>query len=111
MRKRVMVDDGDRVQAFARCQVIARPQSAVDEHDGRVGILGEAVDDLQRRVEQFDQVTIFRPDDGASGHELDRFVEVFGKQSVQPPPGGDGVGVGVVVRDDPESGIRGENFE
>lgn len=106
-----MVDDGDRVQAFSRGQVIARPQPAVDEHDRRVGIFGETVDDLQRRVEQLDQVAIFRPDDGASRHELDRLVEVLGKQPVQPPPGSDGVGVGVVVRDDPESGIRGENFE
>jgi hypothetical protein len=71
----------------------------------------QPIDDLQRRIEQLDQVPIFGPDDGASGHELDRLVEVLGKQPVQPPAGGNGVGVGVVVRDDPESGIRGENFE
>ncbi len=72
-----MVDDGHRPQAITRGQVIARAQSAVDKHCGRLRILGQAIDDSQRRTQEFDQVPILSPNDGASGHEFDGPIEAF----------------------------------
>ena len=107
----VMVDDGHGLQPAASCQMVARAQRAVDENRRGLGIVVERLDDVQRRVEQVDQMAIFRPDDRPSADQLDRAIEPLLEERIQAPPGGHRVGVGVVVRDDPYEGVVSKNVE
>ena len=103
-----MMATGCRRSRVARWLVVPNPQST---RTMAVGTHRQLVDDVQRGIEQVDQVTVFGPDDGASCHELDRTVEALLKQGIEPPAGGHCVGVRVVVRDDPRGEYRGEDVE
>ena len=96
---------------LSRRQVVACAQRAVDQNRRGLCIVVELVHDVQRRIEQVDQVAILRPDDRPPADQLDRAVEPLLEQRVKPPPGGHRVGVRIIVRDDPNDGVIGKDVE
>ena len=76
----MMVDNGHRPQEKPACgQMIARAQSAVDKHCGRLRILGQAIDDSQRRTQEFDEGADSQPERSPAflPYEFDGPIEVL----------------------------------
>ena len=65
--------------------MVARAQRAVDENRRCLWIVVELIDDLQRRVQQVDQMAVFGADDRASADQLDRTIEPFLEERIQVP--------------------------
>ena len=105
----MMIDDGHWVQGLLGHQMVGVAQAAIHENNTRFVIGSYRGHQLQGRHQQLDHVPVFGPHNRAAADQLDRPVEPLLNQGPHAPTRRDRIGIGIVVHDDCQPPIVGQN--
>ena len=107
----MMIDHRHGTESGSRQQVICGPVPAVDQDRGRLRSRLDFLDQLDRRAEQPNELSILGPDDAASAHQTRGQTELALQQPLHGPTRRNRIRVGVVVGNDQRTLVRRQGVQ